>query len=184
MHLSEPRTTTHNQGTERANGQLREPILYATVTLLAFNINERYYNGLHYMWCTPCFDVDIKSPLYGVPPTSSPFQIYKTLANEVVSGDLHSEKINANRVGIQRGALKKLEQKIISEESAKRIQDIAQLASINLFRPFLCVISTERARGFCTEVNVSAMASPLSQEFIVDNLPRSAFDIISIGSPA
>jgi len=183
MQLSENRETTLAQTTERADAMFGHPILYATVTLLAFNINKRYYNGLHYMWCTPCFDVDFKSPLYGVPPTSSPFEIYRTLASEVSSGDLHSEKINANRVGVQRGALKKLEQKVISEECAKRIQDIAQLASINLFQPFLCVISAERARGLCTEVNVSAMANPLSQEFIVDNLPRSAFDVISIGVP-
>lgn len=158
-------------------------MLYATVTQLAFNINERYYGGLHYMWCTPCFDIDLRSAIYTVPPTSSPFQIYQTLAREVAAADLHSEKITANRIGIQRGALKKLERGMIDQRTADRIQNTAAVAPATNFKPLLCVISADRAQPYCTEVDVSVMANPLSQEFIVEDLPQSTFDVISIGTP-
>jgi hypothetical protein len=172
-----------DQTATAATAALERPVLYGTVTQLAFNINERYYRGLHYMWCTPCFDIDLKSPVYTVPPTSSPFQIYQTLAREVAAADLHSEKINANRVGIQRGALKMLERGVIDQKTAERIQNTAIVAPVASFRPLLCVISADRAHEHCTEVDITAMANPLSQEFIVEDLPRTAFDVISIGTP-
>ena len=75
--------------------RIRGPILYSAITQLAFNINERYYGGVHYMWCTPFFDINTGSPDVTVPPTASPFQIYKTLAHEVAGGDNHSQKIEA-----------------------------------------------------------------------------------------
>lgn len=84
-------------------------ILCSSITLIAFNVNERFYESVHYMWCTPFFDIDHRSPVYTVPPTSSPFQIYKTLARKVANVDCHSDKIEANRVGIIRGAQKNVE---------------------------------------------------------------------------
>jgi len=159
------------------------PILYSAVTQLAFNINERFYGGLHYMWCTPCFDINTKSPVYTVPPTSSPFQIYKTLAREVAGGDNHSDKVEANRVGITRGAEKKFADGTIDAACLKRIQDTARIASLSLFRPLLCVISVHEAAPYCSEVDLTSVANALSQEYIVERLPRSAFDVIDIGLP-
>jgi hypothetical protein len=161
--------------------KIESPILYSAVTLLAFNINERFYGGVHYMWCTPCFDVDTKSPVYTVPPTSSPYQIYRTLAQEVATGDNHSEKIEANRVGITRGAQKKFADGTIDATCMKRIQDTARVATLMMFRPLLCVISSHEAGPYCSEVDLTSMANPLSQEYIVSGLPRKAFDVINLG---
>src|SRR5262245_55156082 len=80
--------------------------LYSTYTWLAFIINQQYYGGMHYVWCTPHFDPG--SPFLGtasaVPPTSSPKAIYFSLSAEVAAGDRHSAKVAQNRLGLQRGA--------------------------------------------------------------------------------
>lgn len=165
------------------SSDIGSPILYSTTTLIAFNINERFYGSLHYMWCTPFFDIDHKSPVYTVPPTSSPFQIYQALAREIANVDGHSDKIEANRVGITRGAQKKFDAGVIDAVCMKRIQDTAKIAANAMFRPLLCIISAHEAAPYCSEVDITTMANLLSREYIADQLPRATFDIINIGVP-
>ena len=83
---------------------ITHPILYSTMTMVAYNVNLRYYKGLHYMWCTPYFSSNFQSPHYTVPPSSSPFEIYRRLRDEISSADQHDTKIELNRLGILKGA--------------------------------------------------------------------------------
>jgi hypothetical protein len=64
---------------------MRRPlILYSTNTWLAFNIAERYYRGRHYIWCTPFFNGrSDKGEAEFVPPTSCPWEIYRSLYGEM-----------------------------------------------------------------------------------------------------
>ncbi len=84
-------------------------VLYSANTWLAYNIAERYYQGEHYVWCTPFFDSNVSGPGYTVAPTSSPKEIYINLYKETTRGDRHSSKIADNKVGILKGQpIKKL----------------------------------------------------------------------------
>ncbi|MGB2602072.1 MAG: hypothetical protein WBC78_00655, partial [Candidatus Sulfotelmatobacter sp.] len=68
-------------------------VLYSANSWLSYAIAERYYNGEHYVWCTPAFDARSRySQEWHVPPTSSPFEIYNSLSEEVRRGDRHSAK--------------------------------------------------------------------------------------------
>lgn len=157
------------------------PILYSTMSTLAYNINKKYYGDKHYLWCTPYFGSDFQSPHFTVPPSSSPLEIYNTLKNEVDGADLHNTKIKLNRRGIRKGADIMLKLKKISVETHAEIIIISKRAKDQQFKPLLCVISRIEAVAFYQKVNVKDKANPLSHEYIVSDLPHTAFDIIRIG---
>ena len=151
------------------------------MTLVAYNINMRYYKGLHYMWCTPYFGSDFKSPHFTVPPSSSPLEIYNTLQREIDGADLHGTKIKLNRMGIRKGAdiMQKLGR--ITPEERGDIHAIAKLSPPQQFLPLLCVIARVEVLPYYRKVEIKDRASPLSHEYTVADVPQSAFDVIRIG---
>ncbi len=160
---------------------IQHPILYSTMTTLAYNINKKYYGDKHYMWCTPYFGSDFQSPHFTVPPSSSPMEIYNTLKKEIEGADLHNTKIKLNRNGIRKGADTLLRLGRITQESHDEIVTISKLATNEQFRPLLCIISRIEAIPYYEKVDIKNKANPLSHEYILSNLPQSAFDIIKIG---
>jgi hypothetical protein len=156
--------------------------LYSTYTWLAYTINRTFYGDVHYVWCTPHFDP--KSPFLGsdsaVPPTSSPREIYDTLFEEVQRGDRHSPKIDQNRLGVLRGADLKLRQGAISTEAHADILAIAGAAQSRDFRPLLFVVPFAAVSAMARQVPVKDRAHPLSEEFILEGLPRATFDVWEI----
>lgn len=161
---------------------ITNPILYSTMTYVAYNVNTKYYGGLHYMWCTPYFSSDFKSPHYTVPPSSSPFEIYRLLQAESDGSDLHSYKLRLNRLGIRKGANAMRARGIITDTQLNEIIYIAKKAERIHFRPLLCVISRLEAVPYYKKVPIGAKANPLAHEYIVADLPQSAFDVIRMGS--
>ncbi len=157
------------------------PVLYSTMTFLAYNINLQYYSGLHYTWCTPYFGSDFNSPIFTVPPTSSPLQIYLDLKREIDGADHHGTLTKIKRMGIRRGADKMLQRGKINKKQRDDIHTICRDAKPELFRPLLCVIPRAEVIPYFQQVDVKAKASPLSQEYIVADVPTSAFDVIRIG---
>lgn len=160
---------------------IKHPVLYSTMTAVAYNINIKYYSGLHYMWCTPYFGSNYKSPHFTVPPSSSPLEIYETIQKEIDGADLHNSKIELNRMGLRKGAEAMLQRKVITDESYKDIIAISKAVPMHQFRPLLCVIPRLEAIPYYQKVDVLSMANPLSHEYIVADLPQSAFDVIRIG---
>jgi hypothetical protein len=160
---------------------INHPVLYSTMTTLAYNINMQYYGGLHYMWCTPYFGSDYKSPHFTVPPSSSPLEIYNTLSKEIDAADLHGTKIKLNRMGIRKGATHMEKMGRITKDELSDIIAISKTAQPQQFKPILCVISRIEAVSYAQKVAIKNKANPLSHEYIVADLPQSAFDLIRIG---
>jgi hypothetical protein len=133
------------------------------------------------MWCTPYFSSNFNSPHYTVPPSSSPFEIYNRLRDEINGADQHGTKIELNRLGICKGARAMKERSIISETQMNEIFLISEKAAITQFRPLLCVIARKEALPYYHRVDIGSRANPLAHEYIVADLPQSAFDVISIG---
>ena len=69
----------------------------------------------------------------------------------------------------------------IDQETHDEIVYISKKTKDQLFRPLLCVISRLDAVPFYKKVDVKNRANPLSHEYILSDLPQSAFDIIRIG---
>jgi hypothetical protein len=158
-------------------------ILYSVNTRLSFGINERYYKGLHYVWCTDVFDSRTHQrygPNSFVPPTSNPCQIFTTLLDEVKMGDLHSNNIRANKRGIANGAVLKLSRGIINEQQHREIMAIISKAQIADFQPFIYLIPYNGVINKITTVPVAKCAHPLSREFIIEDLLREEFDVVEV----
>jgi hypothetical protein len=156
-------------------------ILYSTNTWLAYHICELFYGQEHYVWCTPAFDPrSVAAYASTVPPTSSPSEVYHSLLQEVVRGDLHSTKIEENRRGILRGADFKRTAGVITQEEQDEIAAVVAAAVARDFRPLLYVIPYSQVASIVKKVAVNQRAHPLSSEYIIERLPRGAFDIIQL----
>ena len=163
-------------------------LLYSTNTWLAYTVSEKYYNRVHYVWCTPLFGDPQSQASRGrdvLPPSSNPYEIYRRLHEEVRSSDQHSAKIKENKTGILRGAASKREEGVITEQQQREIASIVELAEFRDFTPLLYLIPYERVSALLREVPISEKAHPLSKEYIIEQLPREHFDVVelvSIGS--
>jgi hypothetical protein len=162
---------------------MAEPlVLYSTNTWLAYMISQRYYGCEHYVWCTPYFDPSRSGDRdSAVPPSSSPFELYRSLASDVARRDHHSKKVEENRAGILRGANAKRQAGIIDEKHEKEIVSIVALADWADFRPLIYVIPYTVVSDRIREPPPEDKAHPLSAEYIVDRLPRDCFDVIELG---
>ncbi len=136
-------------------------VLYSVNTLLAYFINEHYYNHEHFVWCSPFFDAKSLPPYsFVLPPTSSPSEIYRNLHNEVEAGDLHSAKIEKNRIGILAGAAYKKSMGLISDSTERDIGSIVAAAQISDFKPLIYVIPYNSAYELAQRNLVMVMADP------------------------
>lgn len=154
-------------------------LLYSTNTLLAFHINDMFYNNVHYVWCSSVFRPDASTiSTLRSPPSSTPYNIYVRLQEDVEGNDLHSSKINENKEGIKEGANQKLSQKVISKQQFDTILQIVGFAQISHFRPLLYVIPYHLVKNKLKVPPINSLASPLSKEYIIHNLVRNEFEII------
>ncbi|HTS34194.1 MAG TPA: hypothetical protein VMH04_00905 [Candidatus Solibacter sp.] len=117
---------------------------------------------------------------YHVPPTSSPYEIYKGLYEEVSRGDRHSAGVARNKVGILRGASVKRGAGVISDAQEKEIASIIGSAETRDFKPLIYVIPYHLVAAQVTDVPVSDRAHPLSAEYVVESLQRGQFDVIEV----
>ncbi len=154
-------------------------VLYSTNTWLAYMIGERFYDGMHYIWCTPNFGGNSFARRDDpIPPTSSPHDIYNDLYRGIRSGDRHLDKIGNNKSSIRNGAAYKRQSGVIDDAQFRDILAIVDQASMRDFRPLIYVIPFDRVADIVREVPVNERAHPLSVEYIIESLPRECFDII------
>lgn len=146
-------------------------------------INERYYEGKHYVWCSEVFDARVngqRGRYASIPPTSNPYEIYHNLYEEVKRGDRHSAKIEANWKGILRGTKIKLQAGIINQDQYDEVEKIIKRVEISDFRPILYVIPYSNVVADVREATVEERAHPLSLEFVIESLDRKHFDPIEV----
>lgn len=156
-------------------------ILYSTNTWLGYIISQKYYGGVHYIWCTPDFYTNNQSGIdTTTPPTSTPYEILISLREEVRRGDRHSAKIKENKIGLLRGASFKKGQGVITQEQEDEISQIINNAEIRDFRPLLFVIPYEQTKHLIRAVPIADRAHPLSIEYVIEDLPRNLFDVIEL----
>jgi hypothetical protein len=160
---------------------MKEPLLlYSTNTWLAYAIAERYYGGVHYVWCSPVYDGSTAERHVNIPPSSSPADLYRSLLLDTERGERHSELLEKNRKGLDGGAKAKLLAGKITEMDQAEIGKAIKTADLRDFRPVLYVIPFERVRGMVVEVPVPERAHPMSVEYRIEELPRDCFDLLEL----
>jgi hypothetical protein len=153
-------------------------VLYSAVSTLAYWIAQRYYAQRHHVWCAPAPALDRFAPVN--PPSSDPIRIYWTFHDDIAAGDEHSSKIKENRLGIIRGAASRNARGLIDEATRQSIEDTIRLAPLNAFAPLLLVIPAVAASGMVRQVDPHNRARVTAEEFIIDDLPRTSFDVLTL----
>jgi hypothetical protein len=146
-------------------------------------INERYYKGFHYVWCSEVFDARAQyayGPHASIPPSSSPGEIYKAMREDVRRGDRHSENLKRLRKSIGEGAKAKFDAEEITQAQHKEIKKILDQALLADFRPLLYIIPYQGVAKVVEEVSIEERAHPLSLELRISVLPRTLFDVIEV----
>jgi hypothetical protein len=163
------------------DGVMRPPlVLYSTTTWLAFAIAERYYDGVHYAWCSPSFDGAAAPRHVNIPPSSSPAELYQRFREDSRRGEGHSLAFRNHKSGIRRGAEARRKQGVITREVEAEIRDIVKRVDVSAFRPVLYVIPFATVADVAIPVRVRARAHPLSQEYRLENLRRGEFDLLDL----
>ena len=158
---------------------MREPlVLYSTNTLLAYRINQQYYAGLHYVWCSPFFSGSADSIDVAMPPSSTPCDICFQYLNDIQRQDQHSKIIEQNQAGLQRGIKAKRAEGTISSEQYEEIRNVIMRSSMDAFRPLVYVIPFKAVRKLVRPAHPHEKANPFSPEYVIERLPRSRFDVL------
>ena len=161
---------------------MNEPrILYSTNTLLAYKINKKYYQDIHYIWCAPEFgSAPIGGGKPGNPPTSRPLYRYRLLQEESQAGDLHSALIGEQKSGLRKGAESKLKAKVITKPERDEIIQVIDAAPLTEYKPLIYTMTFADVKKMAKRVPVAERAHPLSEEYIIEKLPGDAFDILNL----
>jgi len=149
--------------------------------LLAWAIAERYYDGIHFAWCSPFFRAERGASGVAMPPTAIPGEIYAALAKQVRAGDRHSPYIQRNKVGILQGAKSKRSTGVISRKELAEITVIVEKSETPDFSPRLYVIPFKEVTRLAKIVPPGERAHPMSIEYLIEALPNRSFDVIQLG---
>lgn len=153
-----------------------ESVLFSVGTYFAYKIAQRYYNNIHYVWCTSEFDHENQ------PPTSNPKTICKRYLEQIKTGDRHAKEIERNKIGILKGARIKRKNGIIDEEQEEQIKCLVNSADYEAFYPIIYIINVDRIENKerCKEVPMNDRASDKSVEYIIEDLNENEFKVINL----
>jgi hypothetical protein len=157
-------------------------LFYSTNTYLSHQINQRFYKGQHYVWCSPSFNpalLDILHPWHSMQASSSPHDIYLNYRNDATSAvDQQSPFAAKNKLGIKRGARIRLYNKEITEHQYQSIVYAVDNAPPLHYRPLLYVIPAQSVNGKIEQVALEETDNPLGIEFRVSCLLSDEFDTL------
>ena len=153
-----------------------KPILYSTGTELAYRIAKRYYNNVHYVWCSTSFDA------LAQPGTSNPRTLCNRYLDQISKNDSHAQEINNNKAGILKGADIKLKSGIINDTQFIEIQNMVSLSEMHHFCPVIFIIHSRSAKNRSIKVPRDHAASFVSDEYIIEDLKENEYDLIRLSS--
>lgn len=114
------------------------------------------------------------------PASSDPLTIYWRFYRDIADGDEHSTQIETNRDGLLRGAAAKRKERTIDLPIHQHIKRTVRRAPLRDFSPLLLVIPYTAVSGIVKPVAVSAAARATSEEYVIEHLPGSCFDVLEL----
>lgn len=159
------------------------PLLYSTNAFLKYQINTRYRNGKHYVWCGETFDsskVSRYHPAALTAPSSDPCAIYKRLREDVQHQDRHSEKIRDQKASYLTLAVKWRDAGEISPDDCQEIAYMVEHAPFDSWRPLIYVFPRQLVASRLQLVDPAQRASIGVPEYIVPDLSDGEFDLVEL----
>lgn len=158
------------------NRLISRPLLYSTVTELAYRIAQKYYNEIHYVWCTSSFDALLQ------PGSSNPRTLCNRYLDQIIKADSHAVEIDNNKAGILKGAKHKFDSCKINQHQYDEITGIVKYSKMEDFYPVIFLIHKRSAKNRSKKVLMNETASNISEEYIIEDLKRSEFEFIRVKS--
>jgi hypothetical protein len=159
----------------------KSKILYSANSTAAYKISKKYYGDLHYVWCSTEFGPNPPSKTLIVnPPSSQPRWRYKSMHEESRGLDYHGPYIRENKLGLVKGAEIKYNLHAISLSQKEEILTYVDKASLIEYKPLLYVMVYDDVKDLVKEVPIVMRANPLSEEYIIEELPGSLFEILDL----
>ena len=153
--------------------------LYSTNVVLAYKIGKKYYQDFHYVWCSAKFgSISVDGEIASNPPTSRPLYRYKALQSEVSAGDSHGPYILSQKTGLIKGAGIKYNLNLITKAHYQEILAIIEYSPITEYKPLIYNIVYTDVEDIAKPVPIKDKATPISEEYVIENLPRKYFDIL------
>jgi hypothetical protein len=157
-------------------------LLYSTNVYLKLLIQEKYYDDMHFVWCSEYFDCQA-APKYSsstlVAPSSNPASIYKELLRDVNGKDKHSAKITAQKTSFVARAIENFNKGIITVQQKEEIIFMVDDSPFEYWRPLLYVVPTEPIKDRLALVPINQRAG-FGDEYIIKDLKRNEFDIVEL----
>lgn len=156
-------------------------LLYSTNSWLAYEISQKYYNELHYVWCNQYPNSRwLPRGIDPILPSSDPGQIYLDMHADIRAHDRHSAKIEQNKTGLQKGVQSKRAANVVTDAEAADINAIIAASELRDFRPLLYIMSYDAVASILKPVAVADRASLYHEEYLIEQLPRSFFEIVEL----
>jgi len=149
------------------------PFLFSTTTRLAYNIDNDYYDGKHYVWVALRFD-----DLDNQAASSNPLSIAADYVKGVMTMDRHSFSILANIAGVTNGAKQMKTLKRINNKKMKEIIAEINRAKFEDFMPMVYVIDSRKVATRIIEVPPAETARSLSPEYKITDLQEDEYELI------
>ena len=155
------------------------PFLFSVGTKCAYDIDNDFYNGRHFMWLALNFD-----NLGPQAESSNPLTKAENFIKEVASEDGDCDSILQNIAGILKGVKANYLAKTITEDQKETILNrLADIASTE-FLPYLYVVDTKKVASRIIEVPPEAAAKRTMSEYIIQDLLDGEFELVDLGAVA
>lgn len=92
--------------------------------------------------------------------------------------DLHSSIIKLHQIGLKKGADIKLKDGAITPAEHDEIHQLVDLVLLSDYAPLIYIMSFKDVKRLANKVPVKDRAHPLSDEWVIEALPRTHFDIV------
>jgi len=155
-------------------------VLWSTNPKIKHYIQQAYFGGTHFVWCSPAFDGQ-SLPRYSIghsqPPSSDPVSIYRNLHRAVSMGDQLDPKITRMKADMVARAIRQHDEGVITEEMRDEVVAIIESSTLKDWRPLIYVIPFDRVKGRHRLVPRNSRAS-MEPEYQIVDLLDGEFEII------
>ena len=150
--------------------------MFSVGTRLSYEINERFYCGVHFVWCSMYYDNLEKQAA-----TSNPLDIALNFVKKSYTHDRHNVDIDNNKAGILRGAKAHLDRGDISKNKFRKISQRVASSSMKDFLPVLYIIDKGKIdKNRIILVPQEESASDFSIEYRIEDLSSDEFQVIDM----
>jgi hypothetical protein len=152
-------------------------LLYSTNVYLKHWVQEKYWDGTHYVWCSEHFD---NPPGLHLPPSANPANIYKRLKDDIAGRDTHSEKIAQQKASLVELATRWSDNGQIKPTDCEEILFKVETAAWEDWKPLIYVIPRALLEARMKPVPIAKRASSQANEYIISDLHRNEFEVIEL----